>query len=207
MTVRPVLIARLITETENPDSCNQKLVFFSRVYRPCRDYSFLTKKFKLFFKIIRILFKLFHLVLSIVNLHNQDCKMKYTNAIIAAVLCHHDKLRLRRRALAWKSWNDGESFKVMRRRKFTPRKFEGRPPYETSTWGYMLSNPRSQDPSDRKDGQLFRRRFRVPFPVFLDIVKMTRENKWFSEKEDAVGIKAAPLELKILAVLRVLGRV
>ena len=70
----------------------------------------------------------------------------------------------------------------------------------------MLANPRSQDPADKKGGQLFRRRFRVPFPVFLEMVKCTRENNWFSEGEDAVGIKAAPLELKILAVLFVLGR-
>ena len=70
----------------------------------------------------------------------------------------------------------------------------------------MLLNPRLQDSSDRKGGQLFRCRFRVPFPVFLDIVKKTRENHWFSGWEDAVGIKAAPLEFKFLAVLRVLGR-
>ena len=70
----------------------------------------------------------------------------------------------------------------------------------------MLANPRSQNPADKKGGQLFRRRFRVPFPVFLEMVKCTRENNWFSEGEDAVGIKAAPLELKILAVLFVLGR-
>ena len=132
--------------------------------------------------------------------------MKYSKAVIAAVLRHHDKLKLRRHALAWKHGKNGDTRKVKLRRKFKPRKFQGRPPYETSTWGYMLSNPRSQDPTDRKGGQLFRRRFRVPFPIFLDIVKKTRENNWFTEGEDAVGIKAAPLELKILAVLRVLGR-
>ena len=70
----------------------------------------------------------------------------------------------------------------------------------------MLSNPRSQDPSDRMGGHLFRRRFRIPFPVFQEIVKMTRGQQWFSEGENAVGIKVAPLELNIFAVLRVLGR-
>ena len=35
---------------------------------------------------------------------------------------------------------------------------------------------------------------------------MTRANAWFSEKPDAVGNACAPLELKILGVLRVLSR-
>ena len=132
--------------------------------------------------------------------------MKLPRAVLAAVLRHHDKLRLRRRASAWKPWNDVKPIEVKRRRTFAQRKFQGRPPYEKSTWGLILSNPRSQDPTDRKGGQLFRRRFRIPFPVFQEIVKMTREQQRCSEGEDAVGIKAAPLELKILAVLRVLGR-
>lgn len=132
--------------------------------------------------------------------------MTLSKVVLAAVLRHHDNLRIRRHALAWKPWSEVQPIEVRRRHTFARRKFEVRPPYEKSTWGLMLSNPRSQDPTDRKGGQLFRRRFRVPFPVFLAIVKMTRENNWFSEGEDAVSIKAAPLELKILAVLRVLGR-
>ena len=35
---------------------------------------------------------------------------------------------------------------------------------------------------------------------------MTRTNGWFTEGRDAIGLVAAPLELKILGVLRVLGR-
>lgn len=35
---------------------------------------------------------------------------------------------------------------------------------------------------------------------------MTRNSGWFSEAADCTGQMAAPLELKILAVLRVLGR-
>jgi hypothetical protein len=35
---------------------------------------------------------------------------------------------------------------------------------------------------------------------------MTRVNAWFSEEKDCAGRRAAPLELKILGVLRVLGR-
>ena len=89
---------------------------------------------------------------------------------------------------------------------FRHRKWEGRPPYDMSTWGRMLVNPRTKDPVDRKGGMLFRRRFRVPFPLFERLVEMTRANNWFSEKCDCAGNKAAPLELKILGLLRVLGR-
>ena len=89
---------------------------------------------------------------------------------------------------------------------FRVRKSEARPLYEYSTWGRMLMNPRTQDPTDKKGGVLFRRRFRVPFPVFLRLVALTRENNWFTERPDASGRRGAPLELKILGVLRVLGR-
>lgn len=70
----------------------------------------------------------------------------------------------------------------------------------------MLVNPRIQDPDDRKGGKLFRRRFRVPYPLFEDLVVTTREFKIFLEGPDCRGVMAAPLELKILAVLQVLGR-
>ena len=78
--------------------------------------------------------------------------------------------------------------------------------YEYSTWGRMLRNPRTRDPGDRKGGVLFRLRFRVPFPLFERIVALTRENNWFTERRDSSGRRGAPLELKILGVLRVLGR-
>ena len=53
-------------------------------------------------------------------------------------------------------------------------------------------------------GMLFRRRFRVPYPMFEELVKMTRENNWFTEGCDCTGRPSAPLELKV--VLRILGR-
>jgi hypothetical protein len=46
----------------------------------------------------------------------------------------------------------------------------------------------------------------VPFPLFERLTEMTRVNAWFSEEKDCAGRRAAPLELKILGVLRVLGR-
>ena len=91
-------------------------------------------------------------------------------------------------------------------RLFVPRKVEPRPIYSNSTWGQMLINPRVKDPADKKGGVLFRRRFRIPYPMFEQIVQLVRKKKWFSEKPDVTGRVGAPLELKILGVLRVLGR-
>ena len=87
-----------------------------------------------------------------------------------------------------------------------PSFYRHRPPYDMSCWSRMLVNPRTQDPTDRKGGVLFRRRFRVPFPLLQRLTEMTRANEWFSEGNDCAGVKTAPLELKVLGLLRLLGR-
>ena len=97
-------------------------------------------------------------------------------------------------------------YAAMQMKIFRPRKFEGRPNYLASTWGRLLLNARVRDPTDKKGGKLFRRRFRVPYPLFEHLVEVTRNSGWFSEATDCAGHPAAPLELKVLAVLRVLGR-
>ena len=86
------------------------------------------------------------------------------------------------------------------------RRWEGRPNNMMLTWGRMLQSERVTDPTDGKGGKLFRRRLRVLYPIFLQLVDMARASWEFTENPDAAGNPAAPLELKILAVLRVLGR-
>lgn len=68
-----------------------------------------------------------------------------------------------------------------------------------------LENKDWADPMTRK-GKLFRRRFRVSYDFFLQLVADVRRRGWYSEGADATGKAGAPLEVKILAVLRVLGR-
>jgi hypothetical protein len=55
---------------------------------------------------------------------------------------------------------------------------------------------------------LFRKRFRVPFRIFESLVSWT--NQWLSREghheTNASGIPAIPTSLKVLAVLRILGR-
>ena len=115
------------------------------------------------------------------------------------------KLRLRQDCLKRIELVEKELDKV-KLKLFVPRKVEQRPIYSNSTWGQMLINPRIKDRSDKKGGVLFRRRFRIPYPMFEQIVQLIRKKKWFSEKPDITGRVGAPLELKVLGVLRVLGK-
>ena len=55
-----------------------------------------------------------------------------------------------------------------------------------------------------KDGKLFRRRFRTPYPLFVEIVEAVRKKNWFPEV-DCTGAPSAPFELKILKYLESLG--
>ncbi|CAB1099763.1 unnamed protein product [Ectocarpus sp. CCAP 1310/34] len=68
-----------------------------------------------------------------------------------------------------------------------------------------------QDPSTREAKQ-FRRRFRVPYPFFLSLVDEVKAGKWpvFTTDEFELGGRGTrrciPVEIKVLAVLRILGR-
>ena len=111
----------------------------------------------------------------------------------------------------------------------------GRPSYGDSTWGRMLRND-IEALKDEKSAvaKVFRSRFRVPYHVFemvreccsltcsytdltyppclhyapvLQIVGWVRH--WLEAEKaraDATGRAAVPVELKVLGVLRVLGR-
>lgn len=100
--------------------------------------------------------------------------MHFKKQFIEAIVRHHVTLKKRRAELAaqFKEAVVQSVLSVKSKRIFSQRRFERRPNYDQSTWGLMLANLRSQDPSDMKGGQLFRRRFRVPFPVYLEILAM-----------------------------------
>jgi hypothetical protein len=76
--------------------------------------------------------------------------------------------------------------------------------FKGTKWGKMLAHPSVSDPRS-KQGKLFRRRFRVPYPVFLQIVADALE-RFPSEIPDCRGRLSAPLKIKILGWLRTLGR-
>ena len=77
--------------------------------------------------------------------------------------------------------------------------------YSQSAWALFLRREGVDDPT-HKNGKLFRRRFRVPYPLYLELVHRLSEEDDFEDKADATGKPSAPLHLKILASLRVLGR-
>jgi hypothetical protein len=69
----------------------------------------------------------------------------------------------------------------------------------------MLQDPRIKDPKS-DEGKLFRRRFRVPFPIFERLTQIAVELGFPLRPRGANGRRGVPLELKVLGVLRVLGR-
>jgi hypothetical protein len=76
--------------------------------------------------------------------------------------------------------------------------------FSTTAWGLMLADESINDSSSR-NGKLFRRRFRIPYPLFNEIlVPLCKEKNIFEIKQECrVRI---PLEFKILLCLRILGR-
>ena len=63
-----------------------------------------------------------------------------------------------------------------------------------------------KDPSTR-EGVDFRKRFRVPFPVICKLVVVSEESNLFNcASTDRWGRMGVPIELKILGILRMLGR-
>ena len=92
--------------------------------------------------------------------------------------------------------------------KRTRTQYERNDPKDSPFWKYMTKET-YRDPTHR-DGKLFRRRFRMPFDMFLKIVNLVREKQWFPEKQSLrmqlERQEAIPLEIKLLGVFRVLGR-
>ena len=86
-----------------------------------------------------------------------------------------------------------KSIQQYRKRRYIPRTPKVLKKYQESNWSKMLQLGRCQDPSS-KDGKLFRRRFRIPYPLFLEIVEVVRNKNWFPEV-DCTGAPSVPLEL------------
>jgi hypothetical protein len=73
---------------------------------------------------------------------------------------------------------------------------------EGTVFGCMLADPRLQDPTS-SEAALFRRRFRVPYQLFVDVlVPLCKERNVFEMKKNST----IPVEHRILVVLSILGR-
>ena len=89
-----------------------------------------------------------------------------------------------------------------RHRAAKPAKIE----YWKTKWGQLLLNPHIGNPFSAA-AKKFRRRFRVPYPVFIEvIVPRCIEKNIFQTKEGQEKKIRIPIEFKILIALRILGR-
>ena len=68
-------------------------------------------------------------------------------------------------------------------------------------WGQLISHPNVKNPK-AKEGKQFRRRFRLPFPVFEFLVKLCEQHNIF----ETIYKTKIPIQAKILSCLRWLGR-
>lgn len=88
--------------------------------------------------------------------------------------------------------DDGDAARVKRTRRVFPRA-----DYRASAWATMLRSEDLPDPTSRAARQ-FRRRFRIPHPFFLELVKIAVDKKWFPSATEDVGHRpCVPVELKV----------
>jgi hypothetical protein len=90
-------------------------------------------------------------------------------------------------------------------------------PKANAPWQRMLDKAEQingvSDPNSI-DGRYFRRRFRIPYAMFKAMIKTMLDDEWFPADYEAdgqgkcccVGTRGASLHVKVLSVLRVLGR-
>lgn len=78
--------------------------------------------------------------------------------------------------------------------------------YTESVWWKMLTqHGEALKVPTSNAAKLFRIRFRVPYPIYEELLAESRN--WYDKNPcDAAGRDAVPLELKILGALRILGR-
>jgi hypothetical protein len=78
-------------------------------------------------------------------------------------------------------------------------------PFKSNWYFQYILHPATSQASFFKK---FRRRFRIPYPQFLELIQDCKANNWFPRwnSKDATGRPSSPLELMILGALRYLGR-
>ena len=85
-----------------------------------------------------------------------------------------------------------------------PKIFPPKKDYWQTPWGQMLQDPLIHDPNS-KIAKLFKRRFRMPFPMFMNwfVPEAQKVNLFDIKYENKVQV---PLEFKLLICLRILAR-
>ena len=79
------------------------------------------------------------------------------------------------------------------------RRVRERKDWRTSAWWIQLQEPDLHDYTTDA-AKVFRGRFRIPHPFFLELVKLAKEKQSFSQGQvDAAGREGKPVELKVRA--------
>jgi hypothetical protein len=90
-------------------------------------------------------------------------------------------------------------------------------PKSSAPWQRMLDRAEESNGvsvPDSIDGRYFRRRFRIPYKMFKALIQVMLDDNWFPGDFEAdgagkcckLGKQGASLQVKVLSVLRVLGR-
>lgn len=84
---------------------------------------------------------------------------------------------------------------------------QARPETSENNWLRMIREKAAAlDDASTFEAKDFRRNFRLPFPVFKQLLAAAREQTWLKcNDHDAAGRSCVPLELKLLGVLYLLG--
>ncbi|CAB1111334.1 unnamed protein product [Ectocarpus sp. CCAP 1310/34] len=73
-----------------------------------------------------------------------------------------------------------------------------RPDYRASFWWRMLGETGLKEPASR-EAKIFRRRFRIPYQFFTELMELVKKKKWFPmRKKDVAGRMCIPVELKVM---------
>ena len=86
--------------------------------------------------------------------------------------------------------------------KRTRNRYPNNKSFWETQWGELITNENTYNPLSR-EGKTFRRRFRLPFPLFKYLVQICKEENVF---ESIYTSKILPIEAKVLGCLRILGR-
>ena len=108
---------------------------------------------------------------------------------------------------------DDETIKLKPRGKRRLKRFMEKK--SSAPWQRMLDRAEESNGvsvPDSIDGRYFRRRFRIPYKMFQALIQVMLDDNWFPGDFEAdgkcckLGRKGASLHVKVLSVLRVLGR-
>ena len=171
----------------------------SRIVQPCDHESLINP--------CNCTLQINHLSCGMLHLDEEIGEVMPENAMQHHSLCSNRYLDMMEDAITELEDDDEPPKPPKKRRRRNPHRING--DYSGSPWFKSFMNiPLDHELNVNPDSaacKRFKARFRVPWRMFVDKLLPWTKAK-FPQKNDAVGIPGIPTELKLLAVLRVMGR-